>query len=140
MRYGIAIAVPCASSMIDSEWRPQDVSAKADGTAHWFLPREPLPDYPDQWCLVAERHGVVVDVMTVWDHGDFFGGLAERHAGEYDGWEASVEPSAAEWSAGAGLHRDQVRAPAAPFLSGPVRRLLVRGRSRPAACRPQAKS
>jgi hypothetical protein len=67
-------------------------AAAADGRDRGFeaAVREPLPDYPDQWCLVAERHGVVVDVMTVRDHGDFFDGLAERHAGEYDGWEASV--------------------------------------------------
>ena len=52
--------------------------------------REPLPQQPDQWSLVCEQHGVVLDPPTVVEHGDFFDGLAERHGGEYDGWEASV--------------------------------------------------
>jgi hypothetical protein len=52
--------------------------------------RDPLPDYPGQWSLVCGQHGVVVDPPTVRDHGDLFDALAERHGGEYDGWEASV--------------------------------------------------
>jgi hypothetical protein len=52
--------------------------------------REPLPEYPGQWSLVCGRHGVVVDPATVRDHGDLFDSLADRHGGEYDGWEASV--------------------------------------------------
>jgi hypothetical protein len=52
--------------------------------------RDPLPDYPGQWSLVCGQHGVVVDPPTVRDHGDLFDALAERHCGEYDGWEASV--------------------------------------------------
>lgn len=52
--------------------------------------REPLPDYPGQWSLVCGRHRVVVDPATVREHCDLFEELAERHEGEYDGWEASV--------------------------------------------------
>jgi hypothetical protein len=52
--------------------------------------RDPLPAYPGQWSLVCGQHGVVVDPPTVRDHGDLFDALAERHGGEYDGWEASV--------------------------------------------------
>jgi hypothetical protein len=52
--------------------------------------REPLPDYPHRWCLVAERHDVVLDAARVRESGNFFDALAARHGGEYDGWEASV--------------------------------------------------
>ena len=52
--------------------------------------REPLPQYPDQWTLVCERHDVVVDPETVRDSTDYFEALAQSHGGEYDGWEASV--------------------------------------------------
>ena len=67
-------------------------AASQEAAAHGFdvEVREPLPEYPDQWSLVCGRHGVVVDPATVRDHGDLFDSLAERYAGEYDGWEASV--------------------------------------------------
>ena len=52
--------------------------------------REPLPEYPDQWSLICEQHGVVLDLETVRANGDFFESLAQSHHGEYDGWEASV--------------------------------------------------
>ena len=52
--------------------------------------REPLPEYPGQWCVVCDVHGVVLDPPTVRDHDDFFESLAQTHSGEFDGWEASV--------------------------------------------------
>ncbi|HKY76329.1 MAG TPA: ribonuclease E inhibitor RraB [Acidimicrobiia bacterium] len=67
-------------------------AAAAEGRHRGFdaAVRAPLPEDPDHWRLVAQRHDVVIDVATVRNHGDFFDGLAEHHAGEYDGWEASV--------------------------------------------------
>ena len=52
--------------------------------------REPLPQYPEQWTMVCERHDVVLQLETVRDTTDFFEGLAATHGGDYDGWEASV--------------------------------------------------
>jgi hypothetical protein len=52
--------------------------------------REPLPQYPGQWSVVCDKHGVVLDPATVRDHDDFFEWLALTHGGEFDGWEASV--------------------------------------------------
>ena len=52
--------------------------------------REPLPQYPEQWTLVCERHDVVLQPETVRDTTDYFETLAESHGGDYDGWEASV--------------------------------------------------
>lgn len=34
--------------------------------------REPLPQYPDQWSVICERPGEVLDPKTVLEHGDFF--------------------------------------------------------------------
>ena len=60
--------------------------------AHGFevAVREPLPQYPEQWTLVCERHDVVLRPETVRDTTDFFEALAATHGGDYDGWEASV--------------------------------------------------
>ena len=48
------------------------------------------PDASGQWAVVCERHDYVLDPETVRDNSDFFDAIANRHAGEYDGWEASV--------------------------------------------------
>ena len=52
--------------------------------------KDPLPQYPGQWSLICERHGIVLDLKTIRDNGDFFEALAAQFGGEYDGWEASV--------------------------------------------------
>lgn len=52
--------------------------------------REPLPEFPDQWCVVSQRHDVVVDPEFVRTTGALFDALAAANNGEYDGWEASV--------------------------------------------------
>lgn len=51
--------------------------------------REPLPDFPDQWGVVCERHAVTSPDF-VREADDFFQALADRHGAEYDGWEASA--------------------------------------------------
>jgi Regulator of ribonuclease activity B len=51
--------------------------------------REPLPQFPGQWAVVCETHAVASPEF-VRDASDFFEDLAERHGGEYDGWEAGV--------------------------------------------------
>jgi hypothetical protein len=51
--------------------------------------REPLPDFPDQWGVVCERHAVTSPDF-VREADDFFQELADRHRAEYDGWEASA--------------------------------------------------
>ncbi len=50
----------------------------------------PVPSYPNDWLVLSEIHGVVLDPPTVQAHRDLFESLARQHGGEYDGWEASV--------------------------------------------------
>jgi hypothetical protein len=52
--------------------------------------RDPLPEYPDQWRLVCERSNAVLDIPAVRNADDVFQDIADRHQGEFDGWEASV--------------------------------------------------
>lgn len=51
--------------------------------------RQPLPDFPEQWGVVCERHAITSPDF-VREADDFFQGLADRHGAEYDGWEASA--------------------------------------------------
>jgi hypothetical protein len=39
---------------------------------------------------LSEKHGVVIDPISVRDNGNFFDEVASNHGGEYDGWLASV--------------------------------------------------
>jgi hypothetical protein len=52
--------------------------------------RDPMPEYPGQWSLVCERPDAVLDIETVRGADDLFQGIADRHGGEFDGWEAAV--------------------------------------------------
>jgi len=51
--------------------------------------REPLPELPHQWSVIAETHAVCSPEF-VRQSDDFFEELAGRLGGEYDGWEASL--------------------------------------------------
>jgi len=51
--------------------------------------RDPLPDFPDQWGVICERHAVTSPDF-VREADDFFQALADRNGAEYDGWEASA--------------------------------------------------
>ena len=50
----------------------------------------PSVEYPDQWSVICEKHGLVLSTETVRTNTEFFGDLASAHHGEFDGWEASV--------------------------------------------------
>ncbi len=67
-------------------------AAAAESTAAGFGTdlRAPTPEADDLWVVVAERHDYVLDLDIVRDNTDWFAELAERHGGDYDGWEASV--------------------------------------------------
>jgi hypothetical protein len=54
--------------------------------------REPHPDYPDQWCVVCERPDALLDIPGVRAADDLFQGIADDLGGEFDGWEASLQP------------------------------------------------
>jgi hypothetical protein len=68
--------------------------AAARGTAAGYTAdvREPLPDHPDQWCVVCERPDAVLDVEGVKAADDRFQGIADDLGGEFDGWEAALQP------------------------------------------------
>jgi hypothetical protein len=51
---------------------------------------DPVPQYPDQWCVRSEQPKAVLSPDFVRESTDLFEGVAARHDGEYDGWEASI--------------------------------------------------
>ena len=75
---------------VDSLESAHAAAAEATSAGYTTEVREPFPEYPDQWLVRCERHGVVVDPATVRDTTDFFEELGSRYGGDYDGWEASV--------------------------------------------------
>ena len=52
--------------------------------------REPLPNNNGQWSLVCERPDALLDIEGVKAADDLFQGIADRHRGDFDGWEAAV--------------------------------------------------
>ena len=76
-------------SYASSEDVAQAMKHEAEGKGYEVAIRDPLPEFPGQWSVVCETHGVTSPDF-VRDADDFFQGLADRHAAEYDGWEASV--------------------------------------------------
>ena len=68
------------------------VAAASEATGRGFDTdvREPVPEAPDRWALICERHDYVLDLDTVRMNTDEFEELAARHGGDYDGWEASL--------------------------------------------------
>ena len=54
--------------------------------------RDPLPQQPDQWSLVCERSDAVLNPAGVTAADDLFQGIADRHGGDFDGWEAAGRP------------------------------------------------
>jgi hypothetical protein len=53
--------------------------------------RDPLPDYPGQWAVVAEQAAAVLTIEFVRDSTDLFEQTALNHGGEHDGWEAGPD-------------------------------------------------
>ena len=76
-------------SYAPSEEVARAMRQEADTNGFEATVREPLPDFPDQWAVVCEKHAITSPDF-VRDSDDFFQGLADRHGAEYDGWEASL--------------------------------------------------
>ncbi len=76
-------------SYAPSQQVAQAMAHEAEAAGWGAEVREPLPEYPDQWGVVCDRQAVTSPDF-VRDADDFFQGLADRHAAEYDGWEASA--------------------------------------------------
>ena len=70
--------------------RAERAGEEAGAASYEVEVRDPLPDHSNQWLLLCQRHGVVVDPATVSHSTDYFESLAQTHFGDYDGWEASV--------------------------------------------------
>jgi hypothetical protein len=62
----------------------------ARGAGYSCEVRDPLPAYPGQWSVVCQRAHAVLDLDGVRQADDLFQGIADRLAGEFDGWEAAV--------------------------------------------------
>jgi hypothetical protein len=73
-----------------SEQAAETGAGDARSAGYTATGREPLPDYPDQWSLVCEKVDAVLSVDNVREADDLFQGIADRLAGEFDGWEAAM--------------------------------------------------
>ena len=71
----------------ESVARQAAVDAATDGFT--VEVREPLPQYPDQWLVLAERQAVTSIDVVIWADNKFQA-IADAYDGDYDGWEASV--------------------------------------------------
>jgi Regulator of ribonuclease activity B len=67
----------------------QEMRREAEHRGFATTVREPLPTSPGQWAVISETRAVTSPDF-VRESDDFFQNLADRHAAEYDGWEASV--------------------------------------------------
>ena len=76
-------------SYAPTELVAQAMAREADAQHFNTVVREPLPQYPDQWSLVCDMYAVTTPEF-VRESDDFFEGLADRHGGVYDGWEAAA--------------------------------------------------
>ncbi|HEX3225047.1 MAG TPA: ribonuclease E inhibitor RraB [Gaiellaceae bacterium] len=76
-------------SYAPSEQVGQALKADIEAGSYTAEIREPLPQAPGQWAVVAETHAVTSPDF-VREADDFFQALADRHGADYDGWEASV--------------------------------------------------
>jgi Regulator of ribonuclease activity B len=67
-------------------------AAADDGRAAGYTceVRDPVPQRPGQWSVVCERPDALLDPAGVRAADDLFQGIADRHSGEFDGWEAAV--------------------------------------------------
>ena len=52
--------------------------------------RDPLPNNNGRWSLICERQDALLDIDGVKAADDLFQGIADRHGGDFDGWEAAV--------------------------------------------------
>lgn len=75
---------------VDSRERQAEAGALIASSGWEVTEPEPLPDYPAQWLVRAEREGAVLTPELVSGSRRLFEDLADRFEGEYDGWEASV--------------------------------------------------
>ena len=67
-------------------------AAASEATASAFASKvsEPIPENPESWKVVCERHSYVLSMEAVRDNTNYFEQLAARFSGDYNGWEASV--------------------------------------------------
>lgn len=71
---------------------PAEAAAREAAARGWDVRvREPLPEYPDQWCAHCTRDDAVLTPPFVRESTDYFDDLAARHGGDYDGWEAAAD-------------------------------------------------
>jgi hypothetical protein len=67
-----------------------DAASTTATDAGWEAEAQPSAAGDGTWCVLAQRHGYVLAPDAVIADRALFAGLATTHAGEYDGWEASV--------------------------------------------------
>ena len=74
---------------LPDERSARDCALELSGTGWDVDVREPLAG-SDEWSVVCDRSGYVLLPEAVAEDRALFEQLAESHAGQYDGWEASV--------------------------------------------------
>lgn len=75
---------------LPDEATARSAAAEAEAAGYEVDVRPPIPERPEQWCTVAERHDLVLGIEVVRDADDLFQGLADRLGGDFDGWEAAL--------------------------------------------------
>jgi len=68
----------------------RSVQAEVHGKGFEAEVREPREGFAGQWAVACKRRAVVTPDF-VREADDMFQTLADRHKGEFDGWEASVK-------------------------------------------------
>ena len=66
-------------------------AAEAIDEASWTVTVEPPGETTGLWCVKADAHRIC-GPETVAAFRSWFEGVAAKHRGEYDGWEASAKP------------------------------------------------
>ena len=74
-----------------SEAAAQKASEACQGQGWEAAVREPLPDFPGQWSVLAEQASAVLTLEFVRGNTDFFEEVAALYDGEHDGWEVGPD-------------------------------------------------
>lgn len=68
----------------------ESACAEVAGAGWHVQVRKPLPEFSDQWLVLAEQPHAVLDPAFVRESTDLMESVAARYGGEHDGWEASA--------------------------------------------------
>ena len=77
---------------LGSEEAAETAGGRATAAGYRADIRPPTPEHPDEWSVVCERDDVVLDPDSVNAADELFQGIADDLGGDFDGWEAALQP------------------------------------------------